>query len=189
MENRRKRIDFEVVTPRQIALKRIAKPNFKRAKIFCEDLVSIYMTKPVLILNRPIQIGFAVLSKYHMYNFHYNVSLQQFPSSKLLFTYTDSLAYEVISHDLYQGMAEIKDHFHYSEYLEGHFLKSMNIMEKVGKFKDECHGQLMLKFIGLRLKLYSLDYEREVYFDADGNEVDKPTATKRIVHASKNTAK
>ena len=60
---------------------------------------------------------------------------------------------------------------------------------KVSKFKDECHGQPMLKFIGLRPKSYSLDYEREANFDENGNEVDKPTATKRIVHASKNTAK
>ena len=34
MENPRKRINFEVVTSRKVALKRIAKPNFKRVKIF-----------------------------------------------------------------------------------------------------------------------------------------------------------
>ena len=32
LENLRKRIDFEVVTSREIALTRIARPNFKRAK-------------------------------------------------------------------------------------------------------------------------------------------------------------
>ena len=36
MENLRKRINFEVVTSREIALKRIPRPNFKRAKIFRE---------------------------------------------------------------------------------------------------------------------------------------------------------
>ena len=42
MENLRKRINFEVVTSRKIALKRIARPNFQRAKIFREDLVGIH---------------------------------------------------------------------------------------------------------------------------------------------------
>ena len=44
MENLRKRINFEVVTSRKIALERIiAKPSFKRAKIFREDLVGVHM--------------------------------------------------------------------------------------------------------------------------------------------------
>ena len=151
MENLRKRIDFEVVTSRKIALKRIAKPNFKRAKRFREDLIGIHTTKPVLVLNRPIQVGFAVLdlSKYHMFNFHYNVWMPKFPNSRLLFTDTDSLAYEVTDHDLYVGMAEIKNEFDFSEYPKNHPLYSLDNMKVVGKFKDECHGQLMLKFTGL----------------------------------------
>ena len=60
MENLRKGINFEIVTLRKLALKRIAKPNFKRTKLFQEDLVGIHMTKPVLVLNRPIQVGFVI---------------------------------------------------------------------------------------------------------------------------------
>ena len=110
-ENLRKRIDFEIVTSRKIALKRIAKPNFKRAIRFRENLVGVHTTKPVLILHRPIQVGFAILdlSKYHMYNFHYNVWLKKFPNSPLLITDTDSLAYEVTGHDLYTDMEDIKE--------------------------------------------------------------------------------
>ena len=53
-------------------------------------------------------------------------------------------------------------------------------MKVVGKFKDECKGQLMLRFVGLCPKLYSFDYEREAYFNCkDGveEEVDKPKST------------
>ena len=197
MENLRKRIDFEIVTSRKVALKRIAKPNFKRAKRFREDLVGIHTTKPVLVLNRPIQVGFAILdlSKYLMYDFHYNTWMQKFPNSRLLFTDTDSLAYEVVGHDIYTGMADMKDQFDFSEYPKDHFLQSFDNMKTVGKFKDECKGQLMLSFTGLRPKLYSFDYEREAHFarDEDGNEiaVEKPTDTSvcRIVRANKNTAK
>ena len=67
-------------------------------------------------------------------------------------------------------------------------------MKVVGKFKDECKGQLMLRFVGLRPKLYSFDYERDAHFDCkDGveGEVSKPTSTSvvRIVHNNKVTAK
>ena len=117
MDNLRKRMNFEVVRSRKVALKRIARPNFKRAKIFREDLVGIHMAKSVLMMNRPIQVGFAILdlSKYLMYDFHYTTN------STLLFADTDSLAYEVVGHDLYDGMDEIKNEFDFSEYPTNHF--------------------------------------------------------------------
>ena len=117
MENLRKRINFKIVTSRKVALKRIAKPNnFKRAKIFREDLVGIHMAKPVLVMNRPIQVGLAVLdlSQYLRYDFHYNTWMKKFPNATLLFTATDSLAYEVVGNDLYAGMGEIKGEFDFS---------------------------------------------------------------------------
>ena len=97
MQNLRKRISFEIVTSRKIALKKISKPNFKRVEKFKDDMLGLHFTKPVLKLNRPIQVGFAILdlSKYLMYDFHYNSWLKIFPKSTLLFTDTDSLAYEV----------------------------------------------------------------------------------------------
>ena len=87
-----------------MALKRIAEPNFKREKKFREDLVGIHLPEPVLLLNRPIQVGFAVLniSKYHIFNFHYNILLNKFANSTLLFTDTDSLAYDFIAGDIYK---------------------------------------------------------------------------------------
>ena len=161
MENLRKWINFEVVTSRKVALKRIAKPNFKCVKIFREDLVGIHMVKPVLAMNRPIQVGFAILdlSKYLMYDFHYNTWMKKFLNSTLLFTDTDSLAYDVVGHDLYAGMGEIKDEFEFSEYPNDHFLQSFDNMKVVGKFKRR------LRFAGHRPKLYSFGYKREAHFD------------------------
>ena len=88
MENLRQRVNVELITSKKIALKRVAKPTFKRAKIFREDLVAIQCAKERLLLNRPIQVGFAILdlSKEHMLNFHYNVWMKTFPTAKLLFT-------------------------------------------------------------------------------------------------------
>ena len=147
MENLWKQINFEVVTSRKVALKRIAMPNFRRVKNILRGF-GRYSHGPVLVMNRPIQVGFAILdlSKYLMYDFHYNMWMKKFPNSTLLFTDTDSLAYEVVGHDLYDGMGEIKNDF--SEYPKDHFLQSCDNMKVVGKFKDECKGQLMLKIHG-----------------------------------------
>ena len=88
MENMRQRVNVELITSKKIALKRVAKPTFKRWKIFREDLVAIQCAKEKLLLNRPIQVGFTILdlSKEHMLNFHYNVWMKTFPTAKLLFT-------------------------------------------------------------------------------------------------------
>ena len=146
---RRWRISRNELISRKGTLKWIARLNFQRAKIFRKDLVGIHMAKPVLVMNRPIQVGFAILdlSKYLLYDFHYNTRMKKFPNSTLLFTDTGSLAYEVVGHDLYAGIGEIKDEFDFSEYPENHFLQSYNNMKVVGKFKDECKGQLMLRFL------------------------------------------
>ena len=94
-----------------------------------------------------------------MYDFQYNTWMKKYPKSTLLFTDTDSLAYEVAGHDLYAGMPEIKDEFDFSEYPGDHFLQSYENMKVVGKFKDECKRLLVLRFVGLRPKLYSFDYD------------------------------
>ena len=51
-------ITFEFVSSRKIALERIAKPYFKKAKKFREDLTGLHMLGPVIELNRLIQVGF-----------------------------------------------------------------------------------------------------------------------------------
>ena len=96
-----------------------------------------------------------------MYDFHFNVWMKKFPNSQLLFTHMDYLAYKVTGHDLYAGMAEIKDEFNFSKYPRNHPLYSTDNMKVVGKFKDEYHGQVMRKFVGLQPKLYSDEYDKE----------------------------
>ena len=71
----------------------------------------------------------------------------------------------------------------------------MPVKMVVGKFKDECLGQLMRRFAGLRPKLYSFEYDRLAFFDIDedGNkvEVGKPTeaSVQKIIVDTKNVGK
>ena len=173
MENVRKRVNIELLTPKNNALKRIAKPNFKRSKRFHDELLAVHVQKPKLELSRLIQVGFTILdfSKEHMYDFNYNVWMPKFTASTLLFTYTDSLCYDVDDADLVSGMADICSEFDLSEYPTDHPLYSTTNMKVVGKFKDELHGCAMTKFVGLRPKLYSYEYTGE-----KGKMVDKNTA-------------
>ena len=55
------------------------------------------------MLNKPIYVGFTVLdlSKWKMYDFHYNFIKKNF-NAELLFTDTDSLAYEIKSENVYE---------------------------------------------------------------------------------------
>ena len=73
-ENLRNRVNVEVITNRKIALKRIAKPAFKRSQIIHEDLAIIQSAITTLKLNKPIYVVFSVLelSKVLIYDFHYN---------------------------------------------------------------------------------------------------------------------
>ena len=73
-------------------------------------------------------------------------------------------------------------------------LQSYDNINVVGKFKNECKGQLMLRFVGLRPQLYSIDYERGAHFECKNlveKEVKEPSDTRvtRIVLDNKNTAK
>ena len=74
MENLRKRISVRFVNNKKDVLKYTSKPTYVTYKLFNENFAAIHETKPVLILNKPIYVGFTVLdlSKWLMYYFHYN---------------------------------------------------------------------------------------------------------------------
>ena len=96
MENLRKRISVKLVNNSKDYVRDISKPSFVSQKIFCKNFVAIHEIKPVLTLNKPVYVGFSILdlSKLLIYEFHYKYIKSKF-DAKLLFTYTDSLVYEI----------------------------------------------------------------------------------------------
>ena len=96
MENLRKRISIELVHNAKDYVKCISKPNFISQKVFSKNFVAIHKIKPVLILNKPIYVGFSILElrKLLVYEFDYKYIKSKF-DAKLLFTDTDSLVYEM----------------------------------------------------------------------------------------------
>ncbi|XP_022810632.1 uncharacterized protein LOC111347672 [Stylophora pistillata] len=172
MENIRKRVDVKLVNSEEKAKKLTNKVNFKYFTIFSEDLSAIHMGKTQIYFNKPLYLGMSILdiSKTLMYDFHYNYIKPKYPNdkSKLLFTDTDSLCYEIHTSDFYKDITgDVDRWFDTSNISKEHPSGvSTDVNKKViGMFKDEAGGKIIEEFVGLRAKLYSykmFDEEKEV---------------------------
>ena len=102
-ENIRRKINVKLINDKKVYQRYLNKPNFISQKIFDKNF-SVHCSKKVLILNKPIYVGFCILelSKLLMYQFHYNYVLKTFNDVKLLFTDTDSLVYEIRGGNVYE---------------------------------------------------------------------------------------
>ena len=82
------------------------------------------MKKTKLYFNKPVYLGMSILdlSKSLMHDFHYNyIKTKYGDKAKLLFTDTDSLAYEITIKDFYKDInPEIEKRFDTSDYSTNH---------------------------------------------------------------------
>ena len=60
MENLLKRVNVRLVNNGKDFLKYTSKPTYITRKTFGKDYAAIYEIEPVLILNKPIYVGFTV---------------------------------------------------------------------------------------------------------------------------------
>ena len=156
MENLRKRISARLINNTD-SLKYTSRSTHIAFKSFGKDYAAIHEIKPVLILNKPIYVGFTVLelSKWLMYDFHYNFIKKHF-DAELLFTDTDSLTYEIKSEDVYEKIFKWKDLFDFSNYSKDSKFFDETNKKVIGKMKDEFGGVIAVEFVGLKSKMYSM---------------------------------
>ena len=157
MENLRKRINVRLVNNEKDFLKYTSRPTYITHRIFGKDYAAIHEIKPVVILNKLIYIGctFLDLSKWKMYDFHYHYIKKNF-NSKLLFTDTDSLTYEIKSKIVYEEFFKQKDLFDFSNCPKDSKFFNENNKKVIGKVKDEFGGVMIIEFVGLKSKIYSI---------------------------------
>ena len=184
MENIRKRVDVRLVTSKEKLLKLASKPTHVSSKIFNENLVAVHKIKETLTMNRPAYVGACILdlSKTLIYDFHYNYIKHKYDNkAKLLFTDTDSLTYEIETHDAYNDFFKDKNKFDNSDYPENS--PYFNIINKkvIGKFKDEASGIPVVEFIGLRSKMYSYVKDNEETTQT-AKGIKKQVIKKNITH-------
>ena len=157
--------------------------NFKSSKIINNNLVGITLSYPCIKMDKPFYIGMVILelAKFYMYDFHYNVMKKTFGDKiKLLYTDTDSLMYEIHCSDLNCKLKSISQHFDFSNLPPNHILYSPVNKRVPGKFKDECGGKNIAKFVGLRSKMYSF-----IFDGGENKEIKIAKGIKKAVIESK----
>ena len=130
-----KRISVRLVANEKEFLKYTSRPTHITHKIFDKNFAAIHEIRPVLMLNKPIYVGFIVLelSKWLMYDFHCNFIKKNF-DAELLFTDTDSLAYEIKSEDVYE-----------KKFLSGKICLTLVIIQKIQSFLMRLIKKLLVK--------------------------------------------
>ena len=160
LENIRNRVDIRLISTDKVAQKLATKPNHDRCTIFDENLIAVHMRKTKLYFNMQVCLGMSILSlsKFLMYDFHYNyIKTKYGDKEKLLFIDTDSLAYEIRTKDFYKDInADIEKQFDASDHPSG--LKTGLNSKVLGMFKDEACGKQIVEFVGLRAELYAYKY-------------------------------
>jgi len=183
MENVRKRFKpIRWCTSEEALLNESKKPSYLGDNMRLSDsLIAVMHMKTEVTLNKPIQVGQAILdiSKWLMFNFHYKVMLPKYgvKNLKLLMTDTDSLVYEISSndpqYDMYKDLESIKSEFDFSDYPKEHPLHCTSNKKIAGKFKDD-KGTIIKEFCGIRAKMYSL-------LIANSNDIDDESESKMLV--------
>lgn len=163
MENIRSRPDIKIVNKwggRKGARMLISSPNFKRCRIFDENLAAIELQKSSILMNKPIAVGMSILdiSKITMYSFLYDYLKPKYGDNvHLTYTDTDSFILFVETLDFYQDMRDNIEKFDTSDYPWPNDYNIERKNKKVpGLFKDELNGKVMVEFIGLRAKCYAV---------------------------------
>ncbi|CAB3984764.1 Gastrula zinc finger, partial [Paramuricea clavata] len=152
---------FEKVSSEDDLLKLTASPCFQSHRIMNENLIVVKRMREVLTLNKPCYVGMSILdlSKTLMYDFHYNTIKKEYGNrSRLLFTDTDSLMYELRTNNVYEDFKRIgerQDCWDNSDYPKDSPYYSDHNKKVIGKFKDEAEGVPIIEFVGLKAKMYS----------------------------------
>ena len=96
-------------------------------------------------------MGIRDLSKSFMYDIHYNnIKAKYEDNTKLLFTDTDSLAYEIKTKDFYNDInPDIAKRLHTSHYPTSHpsGIKTLVNSKVLGMLKDELVGNRLLNLL------------------------------------------
>lgn len=167
--NKRKRGRVEIVNDSEGALKLIAKPNFTGYEKMADGVYAFALKNRSVKLDTAIYSGFSILeyAKLIVYQYHYDGIINWFGSNNvnILMSDTDSLYYSItMKGDLYSRLIKYKDNFDFSGYPSvlkddnAHLVKlfSNKNKKKVGKLSDDANGAIVLEFIGLAAKSYSI---------------------------------
>ena len=189
MENERNHRDIKLETNNERRNQLVSEPNYHTTTQFSENLMAIEMKKTVIVMNKPIYLGQAILdiSKTLMYEFWYDYIKPKYKEkAQLCYMDTDSFIICIFTEDFYKDIAnDVEKWFDTSNYNKNDNRPlPIRINKKVlGMFKDELGGKVMLKFCAPRAKTYAYLIDRYDDDDYDKNKIinKKAKGTKKCV--------
>ena len=140
MENVRNRIDIKLVSNKKDYLKRTSKPICMSHKVLDSDLVAICRNNVSFTLNKPAYDY--IKNKYG-------------GNSRLFFTGTDILMYEIETEDVYKDFSNDKEMFDFIDYsTKSKYYDNHNKLV-VGEMKEQTAGVLSDEFVRLNSKMHA----------------------------------
>ena len=126
LESKRNCLTVQLVTSREHLPGSTDNTFFCNFKTFNEILAAILSRRRSILWNDTTKVGAVVvdLTKYHMFDFHYNV-MKKHLNCAVLYSDTDSLLYDIKHTDFYEKLAPnnaLRQHFDLSNYPTDHFL-------------------------------------------------------------------
>ena len=115
-----------------------------------------YVKNVILTLNKPAYIGIYILelNEVLMHEFYHDyIKNKHGNNSKLLFTDSDSLMYEIKTEDIYKDCSNDKEMFDFSNYSTKSKYNNSNKLV-IDKMKNETTGVAIEKCVGLKSKMH-----------------------------------
>ena len=112
MENVRNHRYIKLVTNNERRNKLVSEPNYHKTTQFSENFMAIEMKKTVIVMNKPIYLGQAILdiSKTLMYEFWYDYIKPKYKGKpQLCYMDADSLIIRIFTEDFYKDIANDVD--------------------------------------------------------------------------------
>lgn len=180
MENVRSRAEIKLRTKwdgRYGLRSYVAKPNFKKYKIFDEEFAAVEMNKTHVVMEKPITVGMSILdiSKVLMYDFYYGHLKKKYGDNiEMLYTDTDSFVIDVKTDCFYTDMINDIEKYDTSDYAESNEYGMPRVNKKIpGLFKDELNGQIFTEFVGLRSKMYTAKIRKQENDEKEKNKEEE----------------
>ena len=180
IENVKKQRDIKLATANKKRNRLVSKPNYHIIKYFSEDLLVMEMKKIKVKINKPVYLHLSILdiSKTMKYDSMYDYIKPKYQNNATLcFMDTDKFIIHVKTEDFYKDIAEnIKKWFDRSNYSKDDKQPLPRGMSNnvTGLMKNELSGNIIIEFVALRPKTYSL-------LTDDDNNVQKAKGTKKCV--------
>ena len=147
MENVRKYRNVELVTTDKRKNQLLSEPNYRTAKWFLENLLSIETKKIKVKMNKPVYLGLSILeiNKTLMYEFWFDYMKSKYADNvKSCYMDTDSFIMQIKTEDFYKGIAEdVEKRFDTPKYEVNRPLPKGKNKKVIKLMKDELVGKIM----------------------------------------------